>query len=677
MSRLDRYFVSEAIGPIVLGFVVATFMLLIRAFFDLAEAIIRRGVDAESVLKLMALNLPHIVVVTIPMALLFGILVAIGRLAGDSELTALRAAGVSLFYLYRGLLGISLLFTVANIALMMWLLPWGNQTYTKLLLEQMTGSVTERLEPRVFSELIEGKTLYVFEAPPGESRWRGVFMSDSLPVGDTSYTVADSGTVRVEDGGARIVVELENALEQQLDLTAPTEAKVSFNRSMTLTDRDETRGAVGRSRSSQIREMSWSDLSETVNDQARSAPMRALARVEMHKKFSIPAACLVFGLVAVPVGFSRRRGGRSSAFAQSIGIIAVYYVIQNIGEESAANGRIEPWLAMWLPNIIFLVGGAFLVARKNSDKSVILGNLDRWLRQLPGIIAAWRKASRAASESASEPEIGATLDEDTGRRFLFRMPDLRVRFPSRIDRYLLRIFVRVGALVLAACLVIFIIVDLTELARDIMENDISSSVVIEHYQFFSLQIVYLIAPMVVLLTTLVTFGIMTRFNEITAARALGISLYRMCLPVVVAGIVAAAAVAFLDFSILPTANARKTGSPSRDQGLRGPELPPRDPPVVLLAWREWREFHLQLPSFQRRAGAPAPLPDLSFRSGVPTHRTPLRQPGAAHRRSLGDEGWLVAQLRGAEGRRVQGAPGAGRSGPRSDALLLLHRDQEL
>ena len=381
MSRLDRYIVAEAVGPISLGFFVATFMLLIRSFFDLAEAIIRRGVDVPSVLKLLALNLPHIVVVTIPMALLFGILVAIGRLAGDSELTALRAAGVSLFYLYRGLLALSLLLTVLNLALMLWLLPWGNKTYTQLLLDQLSGSVTDQLEPRIFSEIIEGKTLYVFESPPGADAWQGVFLSDSLPVGDTSFTVAETGSVSIEDQGARIIVELENAVEQQLDLTEPTEAKISFTKSQILNSVDEARSTVHRSRSSRVRELAWDELRELADDEEREEALRALARVEMHKKFSIPAACLVFGLVAVPVGFSRRRGGgRSSAFAQSIGIIAIYYVFQNIGEERAANGQMEPWLSMWLPNLIFLFGGAFLVARKNGDKSVVLGNVDRWVR---------------------------------------------------------------------------------------------------------------------------------------------------------------------------------------------------------------------------------------------------------------------------------------------------------
>lgn len=571
ISRLDRYVLSEAAGPTFLGFLVSTFLLLIKAFFDLAEAIIRRGVDPAKVLELLALNLPHIVVLTIPMGLLFGILVAIGRLSADSELTALRAAGVSLFSLYRPILLLSLTLTLVNVGLMLYLLPWGNQTYTNLLIDQMTGSATEEVQPRVFTDVIEDRTMYVFESIPGQDRWNGVFLTDSLPLGEAHFTVAEHGRIRLEDRGARIVVELESAIEQKLDLNAPTEAQITSNEQLTFVDEDPERGTIHRVRGARLRELYWPELREWARDESRTPMVRALARVEMHKKFSIPAACLVFGLVALPLGFSRRRGGgRSSAFAQSIGVLAVYYVMQSLGEEGAANERMAPWLAMWLPNLVFLSIGGFLLTRKNADKSLLLTRLDVWLR-----VNLWshleelgrrRDARRAARRARAASERGAPQGADVrgaaaappGARFYFRLPHFTLRFPGRLDRYVLRTFAVVAMLVLSAMLTIYIVVDLTALARFVIENNIAFPLVVRHYQYFALQIVYDIAPVVMLLTTLVTFGLLTRTSEVTAARALGISLYRLSLPAMVAGCVIGGAIAMLDFSVLPATNSRKT-----------------------------------------------------------------------------------------------------------------------
>ena len=591
LTRIDRYVITETVGPVFLGFLVSTFILLIRAFFELAEAIIHRGLPAPTVLKLLALNLPHIVVITIPMALLFGILVAIGRLSADSELTALRAAGVSLSYLYRGLLSVSILLALVNTVLMLYLLPWGNRTYQSMLVEQLTAGGNAEIEPRVFNEILEDRTLYVFEAPPGAEQWQGVFIADSLPVGETHITVADSGTVRIEDQGRRIEVELRNAVEQQLDLSAPTQAKISSNQVLTFTDEDPERVGVHRSRSSQVRELGWRDLEQWARDPERPPATRALARVEMHKKFSIPAACLVFGLVALPLGFGQRSAGRSSAFAQSIAVIAVYYVIQNLGEEGAANGKLDPWLAMWLPNVLMLVAGLVLLARRNADRRTLLAGLDAWLFHPLDQLrrARARRRQRLAARRAQKIDIGAAPDEESAgrpRRFLVRLPHAQILFPSRLDRYILRRFLEVGLVVLGAAVTLYIVVDLTELARFVLENHIKAELVIEHYQYFSLQIIYTIAPIVVLLTTLITFGLLSRTSEITAAKALGVSLYRMAVPVLAAGVLMGGLAALLDFTILPVTNARKA---ELRRVIKGHE----EPAGVRRATRQW--FYSQAP----------------------------------------------------------------------------------
>jgi LPS export ABC transporter permease LptG/LPS export ABC transporter permease LptF len=523
------------------------------------------------------------------MALLFGILVAIGRLAADSELTALRAAGVSLSYLYRGILAISVLLAAVNAVLMIYLLPWGNRTYSTMLVEELAAGATAEIEPRVFNEILEDRTLYVFESPPDGAQWEGVFIADALPVGDTRFTVADSGHVRIEDQGRRIVVELRNAIEHQLDLNAPTQARISSNQVLTLSDQDPERGDIHRSRSSQVRELRWPELQEWAHDPERPPAARALARVEMHKKFSIPAACLVFGLVALPLGFGQRASGRSSAFAQSIAVIALYYVVQNLGEEGAADGKLAPWIAMWLPNLLLFVAGLVLLARRNSDRGGVLSSIGAWLFHPLDQLRRTRTRRRRerAARRAEEAMAGeGAVESERKAKFLLRLPHAQLLFPGRLDRYILKRFTGVGLVVLFAAVTLYLIVDLTELARFVLENDIPADVVVEHYQYYSLQIVYTIAPIVVLLTTLITFGLLSRTSEITAAKALGISLYRLAVPVLVAGIVMGAAAALLDFTILPVTNERKA---ELRRMIKGHE----EPGGTRRATRQW--FYSQAP----------------------------------------------------------------------------------
>src|SRR3954471_13230337 len=146
VRKLNRYIISEILGPLGLGFLVYTFILLIRFLFQSAEMIIRRGLPAPIVGRLLLLTLPNIVVLTLPMSLLFGILIAVGRLSSDSELIAMRSSGISLLTLYKPILMMSAFFTLLNTVLMVYVLPWGNHSLQELRLEIMTQSISQQVQ---------------------------------------------------------------------------------------------------------------------------------------------------------------------------------------------------------------------------------------------------------------------------------------------------------------------------------------------------------------------------------------------------------------------------------------------------------------------------------------------------------------------------------------------------
>ncbi len=554
MRRVTRYVMAEVLGPFILGFLLYTFLLLIQFLFASAEMIIRRGVPAVQVGKLLGLTLPNIVVLTIPMSFLFAILVAVGRLASDSELTALRASGVSLFSLYRPILLFSLLLTALNTYLMVDTLPKGNSALQQLRIDIITQSVDRQVEPRVFYEEWEGVMLYVFEVRPGESEWRGVFVAENLPSTENQVTVASRGEVRLDDAGERLVLHLEDAVVHKVDFRNPEKYTMSSVKSLdrVLVDRFSTQQRARTSKG--LRELNLRELQERSQDPDSSPQMRNLARVEIHKKFSIPAACIVFGLVALPMGFMGGRGSRTSGFALSVAIVLVYYIFLNNGEEAARIGKMAPWLAMWLPNFLLALVGLFMLARRNRDKNLLLLPIDRWVRQF-----RWSGRKAADADQADESEIES---ERTRRQLpaqtdvVLRLPHFRFGFPSLLDRYVVKMFTSTFLLVLLSGVSIYVVADLTQQMDDILKNKVSASVVFDYYKYLSLQLGYEIAPVAVLVTILVVFGLLSKTNEVMAAKALGVSLYRLALPALVAAGVVALLAAVLQLRVLPASNAR-------------------------------------------------------------------------------------------------------------------------
>jgi LPS export ABC transporter permease LptG/LPS export ABC transporter permease LptF len=545
---------AEVLGPFVLGFLLYTFLLLIQFLFASAEMIIRRGVPAVQVGKLLGLTLPNIVVLTIPMSFLFAILVAVGRLASDSELTALRASGVSLFSLYRPILVFSLLLTALNTFLMVDTLPKGNSALQQLRIDIITQSVDRQVEPRVFYEEWEGVMLYVFEVRPGESEWQGVFVAENLPSTENQVTVASRGEVRLDDAGERLVLHLEDAVVHKVDFRNPDKYTMSSVKSLdrVLVDRFTTQQRARASKG--LRELNLRELQERYRDPDTSAQLRNLARVEIHKKFSIPAACVVFGLVALPLGFMGGRGSRTSGFALSVAIVLVYYIFLNNGEEAARIGKMAPWLAMWLPNFVLALVGLFMLARRNRDKNLLLLPFDRWLRRFrwPG-----RKADDAGQPGEPERERERPRRQPpTQTDVVLRLPHFRFGFPSLLDRYVVKMFASTFLLVLLSGVSIYVVADLTQQMDEILKNKVSSSVVFDYYKYLSLQLGYEIAPVGVLVTILVVFGLLSKTNEVIAAKALGVSLYRLALPALVAAAVVALLAAVLQLRVLPASNAR-------------------------------------------------------------------------------------------------------------------------
>ena len=578
MRKLNRYIISEILGPLGLGFLVYTFILLIRFLFQSAEMIIRRGLPAPIVGRLLLLTLPNIVVLTLPMSLLFGILIAVGRLSSDSELIAMRSSGISLLTLYKPILMLSAFFTLLNTGLMVYALPWGNHALQELRLEVATQSVSQQVQPRVFYEEWEGKVVYVFETPQGEKRWKGVFLAESLPTGQSNQiTTADWGEVRVDPTGEKIVLRLYNAIRHKVDLSAPDRYEVSRHKRLDLILDDQfTSGQKAKMEVSKgIRELTIQELRDLREDPTASFEQRNLAEVEIHKKFSIPMACMVFGLFALPLGINNRRGGKASGFALSIGVIVVYYLLLNNGEEAARFGKLPGWLAMWSPNILLAICGVFLLMRRNRDKSLLLSRVDRWIREdvwggmlrLKGLRQGWRQELRKEQQRRREVKAAARPVRARPRRDLvLLLPRLRLAFPNLLDRYVVRMFSLVFFLVVLSGVSLFIIFDLSETVDEILKNKVPNALVLAYYKYLSLQMFYEIAPIVVLVTTLMTFSLLSRKNEIMACKALGVSLYRLALPALAFALAVTLFCTYLQSEVLPASNEKVAQLKDRIRG---------------------------------------------------------------------------------------------------------------
>lgn len=551
MRILNGYIFREMVGPTVLGFAFYTFVFLMRELFDAAELIIRHSLPLTEVLTVLGLSLPHIVVLTLPMALLFGILIAIGRLSSDSEIVAMRSAGISTTVIYRPVLFFSGVFFLLNLLLINVLTPIGNEALQKRTREIAASSIQGRIEPRVFYDELEDLVVYVDDVDPATGVWKGIFVSNRVDPSQQDIVIAQRGQLERDEETGRVWLRLSNATNHQYDPKKPDSYHVSEQAIQEISPPDTADVTVEASTKS-FREMTIPELVEALRNAELLPIDRRTIRVEIHKKFSIPFACIAFGIIALPLGITNRRGGRSSGVSVSIGIILLYYILLSNGEELARSGNVPVWLGIWFPNALLVVCGALLLRRANRDMSRGETRVGAWMTRLFKRLRPRRKVvEREEGEGSLDPSPAARLD---------------IAFPNTIDRYVLSQFLKILGAVIVSTAVLFIVVDYTEIADEISEYNVSWDVVGSYYRYYSIQVIDLILPLSVLLSTMITFGIFSRNSEITAMKANGISLYRMAVPIIMMAAIASGVSYLLQDFVLPYSNERVHELKSRIKG---------------------------------------------------------------------------------------------------------------
>jgi len=532
MRLISKNVLREILPPFGLGLVAYTFLLLLRSLVQLSEMVVRRGAPAPVVGELLLLTLPQVLVLTIPMAFLFGILIGVGRLSGDSEIVALRASGVSRgrLFLPVALAGGGLAVVVAILS--MWGYPTANDRLERMESRLFASAALEMVRPRVFTEPRTewDWVMFVDRDLPGTPGWRGVFLDDRTDPNRESVIVAREGRFRFD--GRRLWLDLADAIQHTTERFDPKTYHVNRSQDLSILVHESRPQPAGSRIEKGVRLQTLAELWRNVRRPAVSPARYRLLRVEIHKKFAIPIACLVFALVGLPLGITNRRGGRGSGFAISLAIILAYYLLFNTGENWAEDGRISPALAMWLPNVLLAAFGAFLYFRPERER---LAWGERWRR--------WRERRKEA-RLRKRGAAPATAPAGTGL----------ARFPTRIDRYVLSPFLAALAAIYASVTFLYVLVDYSDHAEDILKRRIPSSVVADYYRAMLAPILVQILPFCVMLAALVALGALSRHGEDTAFKACGVPLARLGVPIILAAIVASGAAFWAGEYVLPGAN---------------------------------------------------------------------------------------------------------------------------
>ena len=366
---INRYIFREIALPFVIILFVLTFVLLMGKILQIMDLMINKGIRVLDIAHLIALIMPNFLLFTIPIALLVSILIAMGRLSADNEITVLKASGVSLLQLSYPVAVASLMAFACAMVIGYFLVPQSNFASKRLLFELASQNAGIGIKEKVFNADFKGLLLYADTVPADGESMENVIISDSRVLGEQNTILAKKAFLVADPKLMILKLRLEDGSIHTVSKDLKNYRKVDFKSYDINLDLSSTLASfTDESKSST--EMTLSELLERMKKPALAdAVVRELA-IEVHKKFSIPLSCLFFALLAIPLGITHHRAVKSRGFAVGLIIVAAYYLLRIGGEALVENGRMDPALGVWAPNVLFALLGVFLFYLAHREISV-------------------------------------------------------------------------------------------------------------------------------------------------------------------------------------------------------------------------------------------------------------------------------------------------------------------
>ena len=523
MPLIDRYVIRQVLVPFVISLFVFTFVFIIRTLMEYVEPLVARGISARVLVTVLATLIPQALALSIPMALLLGLLVAFGRLSGDREFVAMQACGISLRRLLLPVGLVSMAGWLATSYVMFVAVPYSNQLFREVTFNVIAARAEGQVAPRVFFEDFPNMVLYVRDVPPDGSGWRGVLVADSRPGVEPAILLARRGRVLVDRAAQTVEVVLEDGARHTV---AEDDYKVlTFDRLALRVDPSTVFPSGGPLKGPN--EMTVAELRAQIASNETEGTSTHNEWMALHRKFAIPVACLVFGVIGLALGATNRRDGALGSFGLGLVIIFAYYVPLFLFPQMTKGGYLPPWLAVWLPNILMGLVAVFLfLSRARRADQPLRLPMPAWLGKLNVRVAGGMEAA---------PSSG----------------------PFRIlDRYVASAFGRFLILSAAAAIAVFYISSFIDLSDKLFKGNAPWYTLIQYFWYATPQFAYYILPISVLIAALVTIGMLTRNSELVVMKASGVSLYRVAIPILAAALVVGGLLFVLDASVLGDANRR-------------------------------------------------------------------------------------------------------------------------
>ncbi len=359
MKILRSYVLREFAKPFGGALLVFTFVLVSGNLIRLIELIITKGISIIDVGKLFLLQIPSLLSYIFPMAILAAMLITLGRLSADLEITAMKASGLNIFRLEIPFIFIGLIFSLFAVVLNNEVIPYTRFASRKIIKQVGIKNPAAYLEPGTFIRDFKDTIVFVYGIQKDIlSNIRIYEFKENSP---TRTIIAKHGKfISSPEKGMLKLILYNGTSDEPSPNSQESFYKLNFKTySITLNAPERKEEVLEK----KPKEMNIAELLiERNNIRGKNIDASPLD-TEIQKKISASFACLAFILIAFPMGIISRRGNKPIAFILSLFVIVVYYSLSAAGEALALQNIIKPAWSMWAADVLIGFAGIILSLR--------------------------------------------------------------------------------------------------------------------------------------------------------------------------------------------------------------------------------------------------------------------------------------------------------------------------
>ncbi len=347
LKKIDKYILRETILPLIVTLGISALLLLLEKMLSLFDFVINQGGPIDIVWRMLGNLMPQYLTLVLPLSMFLGVLLAVRKLALNSELDALLATGMSLNRIVVPSFYIAIFLLIINVIVVGFVQPYSRYTYQGLVFDIRSGALGASIKAGEYTNLGDGLTLRIEESRNSGRELIHIFAQQESDNGRIQSISAEKGNFFVSPDQRYLILRLYNGTIIDLDLSRSRPNIVNFD--MHDLPLDVPNFATFRDRGEEAKEMTITELW-----QARNSDNPAIIAT-LHSRTARALSILIVPFLAIPLGLVAKRSGRALGITVGVVILLIYHKVLEFGLGFSATGGISPWLVIWLPTLIFIL----------------------------------------------------------------------------------------------------------------------------------------------------------------------------------------------------------------------------------------------------------------------------------------------------------------------------------